>query len=206
MITTTENVLDIYHVPCSNVQGAGFINYSAAGHRGLIHVIYLNRGNGGWKKATTQTSRQSRQLQRTKLLTVSFSACRILMRRRCHGKHQQLSRQEKTLLFCRPPWKPPHTHTRARHAWRLTSDYSVWENRKAKRGDEDSGAHLELLVSLSSPVERLDVAAVNHQSFVTVSDGVSVLLHWQVTQRPVNTHTHTHTIKHQSFWKGFPLH
>ena len=142
---------------------------------------------------TTQTSRQSRQLQRTKLLTVSFSACRILMRRRCHGKHQQLSRQEKTLLFCRPPWKPPHTHTRARHAWRLTSDYSVWENRKGKRGDEDSGAHLELLVSLSSPVERLDVAAVNHQSFITVSDGVSVLLHWQVTQRPVNTHTHTHT-------------
>lgn len=63
---------------------------------------------------TTQTSRQSRQLQRTKLLTVSFSACRILMRRRCHGKHQQLSRQEKTLLFCRPPWKPPHTHTHTR--------------------------------------------------------------------------------------------
>lgn len=64
--------------------------------------------------------------------------------------------------------------------------------RENRKGDAVSGAHLELLVSLSSPVERLDVAAVNHQSFVTVSDGVSVLLHRQVTQRPDNTHTHTH--------------
>ena len=74
---------------------------------------------------TTQTSRQSRQLQRTKLLTVSFSACRILMRRRCHGKHQQLSRQEKTLLFCRPPWKPPHTHTHT-HTRKTRLKANIW--------------------------------------------------------------------------------
>ena len=50
---------------------------------------------------------------------------------------------------------------------------------KPKSGDEGSGAlsHLELLVSLSPPVESLDVAAVDHQSLVAVSDGVSVLLH-----------------------------
>lgn len=46
-----------------------------------------------------------------------------------------------------------------------------------KHGDEDSDSHLELLMSLSPPVESLDVAAVNLQSLVTVSDSVHVLLH-----------------------------
>lgn len=36
---------------------------------------------------------------------------------------------------------------------------------------------LEFLVSLSPPIESLDIVAVNHQRLVTVSDGVSVLLH-----------------------------
>lgn len=71
---------------------------------------------------TTQTSRQSRQLQRTELLTVSFPVCRIMIRRRCHGKHQQLSRQEKHFYFV-ARHENLHTHART-HKTRLKAN--VW--------------------------------------------------------------------------------
>lgn len=60
-----------------------------------------------------------------------------------------------------------------------------------KSSDEDSASHLELLVSLSPPVECLDVAAVNPQRLVAVSDGLSVLLHRQEAQRTDDTHIPT---------------
>lgn len=91
------------------------------------------------------------------------------MRISCQGKHQQLSRQE-MLLFCRLTRKPPDRHFQNK---RLIAQC---ENQKLNN-DEDSDSHLEFLVSLSSPVESLDVAAVNLQSLITVSDSVSVLLH-----------------------------
>lgn len=64
-----------------------------------------------------------------------------------------------------------------------------------KHSNEDSDSHLEFLVSLSPPVESLDVAAVNLQSLVTVSDSVCVPLRWQVTQCPDHIHKTSEFIK-----------
>lgn len=75
--------------------------------------------------------------------------------------------------------------------WRRASDFSVRGKRRRRSADNNEPAYLQLLVSLGPPVESLDVAAVNHQSLVAVSHGVSVLLQRQETQRPDNTEQHT---------------
>lgn len=75
-----------------------------------------------------------------------------------------------------------HNHRQVSMSW------SVWD--KTRQNSADSlASHLEPLVSLRPPVETLNVAAVHLQGLITVSDSVSVLLQWQVTQCPDNTHT-----------------
>lgn len=60
----------------------------------------------------------------------------------------------------------------------------------SKRPVSTRGApHLHLPAGLSPPVERFDVAGVNHQSLVAVADGVPVLFNRQVAQSPAHTHT-----------------